>query len=226
MRAPRIRTTALRLGLLAVLAAAACVSIDDMLASARRTNEAALGGETWPEDAEWLVVAGGTVAGAPDLEAALSVRPEALHRFVFRPGEQGDRRLTMAYHPGRGVVAGRAAAAALGVTFRRDARGGTVVVRDVRRVEADEDATITLRVAAIDGGAVFAVPVVIDPSFDGPLLVSPSVAETLHLRRFEIPGTVDVTVALGRPFFGSRARLHASIPELGVAADIEAVVPR
>ena len=217
--------------LLAVLALAAillsgCASVGDRLAAARRADVAALGADEWPSDAAWIVAAAGTLTGAPDLKAALGVLPDALHRYVFRPGEAGDRSLTLAYHPGRSAIAGRAAAKALGVTFRRDVRGTTLVIRDVRRIEAGQDATITLRVAAIEGGPTYDIPVVIDPSFDGALLVAPSVAETLQLQRFEIPGSVDVHVALGRPFLGSRARLHATIPELGVEADIEAVVPR
>ncbi len=211
---------------LAAVLAAACASLADGVAEARRADDAALAATPWPDDAAWIVAAAGTVTGAADLEAALAAYPEALHRYVFRPGEGGDRRLTMAYHPGRGVVAGRAAAAALGVRFRRDARGTTVVIRDVRRVTAGDDATVTMRVTAPGGGKAYSVPVVIDPDFDGALLVAPAVAETLGLRRFEIPGAVDVQVALGRPFFATRARLRAAIPELGVEALVEAAVPR
>ena len=205
---------------------AGCSSLGDALPAARRANQAAVAGGDWPDDATWIVAARGTVAGAPDLPSALAVDPHALHRYVFRPGEQGDVRLVLAFHPGRGVIAGRRAAEALGVTFRRSAHGGTEVVRDVRRLTAAEDATITLHVAPVGGGKAFTVPAVVDPDFDGGLLVAPAVAAALDLGRFEIPGTADVQVALGRPFLGVRTRLHAAIPELGVEADLEAVVPR
>jgi hypothetical protein len=215
--------------ILAALAAAlltGCRSTGDVLAGARRANQAALAANPWPDDAAWIVAAAGTVTGAPDLEAALGVHPDARHRYLFRPGEQGDTRLAIAYHPGRGVIAGRGAAEALGVTFRRSARGETLVIRDVRRVEADRDATITLALAPVAGGKGYTVPVVIDPDFDGTLLLAPSVAATLGLHLYEIPGTADVHVALGRPFLGVRTRVHAAIPDLGVEADLEAVVPR
>lgn len=208
------------------LLAPACASTADRVDRARSADDAALAATAWPEDAAWIVAAAGTVTGAPDLAAALATRPDAAHRYVFRPGEQGDIRLTLAFHPGRGVVAGRAAARALGVTFRRRARGGTQVVRDVRRVDADDDATIPLIVSPPGGGTSYSVPAVIDPDFDGALLVAPAVAERLGLRRFEIPGTADVHVALGRPFLGARTRLRAAIRELGVEAELEAVVPR
>ena len=204
----------------------ACTSLADVVAAARRADDAALAAAPWPDDAAWIVVAQGVVRGAPDLASALATEPSAPHRHVFRPGEQGDLRMTMPFHPGRGVVAGRAAAAALGVTFRRNARGETLVLRGSRRVVAAEDATISMRLAPLGATTTYTVPVVVDPDFDGPLLVAPAVADTLDLRRFEIPGTADVHVALGRPFLGARARLRAAIPELGVDGDVEAVVPR
>ncbi len=208
-----------------LLAAAGCVSATGRVATARDRDDAALVAKPWPEGAHVVVVADGTVAAADDLAAAWGLAPGAAHRYAFVPGSEGDRAYRMAYLPASGTVLGHAFATALGIEIRREADGSPALVRDLRRIAAT-DGAVTLRVEAPDGSRAATLRVVVDPDFDGPLLVPPDVAAALGLSRFEVPGTADVTVALGRPFFARRAQVRVDLGALGVAGVVPALFRR
>ncbi len=174
-------------------------------------------------EAPVLVVTNGAASGADDLRAAWDVAAEAPHRFVYHPGEAGDRTVRMAYLPAGGAVAGQAFAAVLGITIER--HGGTVEVIGTSRATTDSEARLPVTLSAPGGGKSLTLDVVFEPGFDGSLLLPVSAASALGLARHEIPGEVDVQVALGRPFRGRRTRVEASVPAVGARSLVEVVVP-
>jgi hypothetical protein len=203
----------------------ACSSLDEHLSAARALDDSALATPSWPEDSIWVVIANGETAGALTEEKAHEIQPRAAHRYVFRPGDTGDTRPRMAYLPTAALIAGRQFAESLGLTLRRDADGRAILTRDARRLTSEAGGTVIVRVSAPDGSVESAAAVLLDPDFYGPLLLSPSIAEQLGLRRFEVPGVAHVDVALGRPFVARRARLIVRIEELDVAGPVRAIFP-
>jgi len=204
---------------------AGCTSLDEHIGSARAADQAALEAGAGSQNSIWVVVAHGEVWGAETEEEALLIHATAPHRFVFQRGNAGDTRPRMAYLPTAALIAGQEFAAALGLKLRRNASGRAILTRDTRRIAAEPGGTIIVHVEAPDGGDATAAAILLDPGFQGPLLVSPSVAERMGLRRFEIPGTARVDVALGRPFSARRARLRVTIERLGVNAAVETLFP-
>ena len=210
---------------LALTLSGGCVSLADHVATARLLDDAVVTRAMWPADAAWVAIADGEASPAASMEEAHQIAPLAPHRYVFQPAEAGDTRPRMAYLPASALIAGREFATKLGLTLRRDARGSAILTRGEKRVAAEAGGSLLLRISAPDGSAATTAAVLLDPDFRGPLLISPPVAETLGLRRFEVPGRAHVDVALGRPFSARRARVLITIEELGVSGLVEALCP-
>jgi hypothetical protein len=176
----------------------------------------------------YVVVADAEVRAAaflPDdaIRAAPQDATPPLHRYVFRPADRGDRLYRMTYVAEGGVVVGRKFLEDLelestigdegrAVLRRRGGAGGLPVTAPSR---------VALVLTSLDGAHVERVSAVYDPDFDGGLLVPPSLARRFALQLFEIPGSAEVQVALGRPFRAQRANLLARVEALGVAGPVE-----
>jgi hypothetical protein len=216
-----------RRALLAAALLAACRSAPagDPAADARRADESAVvqfaSEIDGPDHAGWwVVVQDGAVAAAgvtPD-EAVRAVpedRAAPAHRFVFRPTDRGPREYRMAYLAEGGIVAGRRFLADLGLETV-----GLGPDTSLRRAGGNRAAPLaggrrfTFEIAAPGVSAHRTLTAVLDPDFDGALVLPRPVARELGLERFEVPGTADVQVALARPFRAHRATAHVRIAEL------------
>lgn len=176
----------------------------------------------------YVVVQEGDVAAAATaaddaVRAAERRKAAPLHRFVFRPGDEGERAYRMAFMPTGGVVVGRRFFETFGARASWRPGKPLVVERLGTRRELDlaETPRLDLRVETLDREGDTRLSAVVDLDFDGALLVPPEIARELGLERFEIPGDVDVQVALGRPFRARRALVLAHVPLLRFAAPVE-----
>jgi hypothetical protein len=226
-----VRRAALAAALLTACASALKV---DAAADARRADEDAVAMHAADLDGtayagKWVVVQDGDIAAssatpAEALRGAPSPPHAPAHRFLFRPQDRGPRDFRMAYVAEGGVVAGRRFLADLGVetvgagseTSLRQ-RGGT------RAALLDDGRRFTFDVAPPDGSAHRTVSAVLDPDFDGTLLLPRAVALEMGLELFEVPGTADVQVALGRPFRAHRAVVAVRLPALDASGLAEAL---
>jgi hypothetical protein len=165
-------------------------------------------------------------ASAPDdaVRAAERKAPAPLHRFVFRPGDEGERQYSMAFMPTGGVVAGRRLFEGLGARASWRPGKPLVVERLGTRRELDLERVprLEIEVETLDRERTRTLLAVVDLDFDGVLLVPQEAAAEMGLERFEIPGSADVQVALGRPFFARRALVLVRVPVLHLGAPMEA----
>jgi hypothetical protein len=223
-----MRTLAILPAVLALLVGSACASITDRTEQEREINRQALTEEAARIAAApgFVVVRAGQVyEGAETLTDALRTgRAGVHHRFVFRPGEEGDVTYRMSFVPA-GTVAGRRFADALGIEVIPGASGALVLEQQGLSVRfaRGQPRVLAVDVAPASGGPGRRVQVHFDPAFDGPLVLDSQTAAALHLSGSEIPGEAAVTVALGRPFRGHRARVHVHVPDLAVESVIEVI---
>ncbi len=202
---------------LTLLAACASTPTEDLDARAR--NDHAL--RNGVPSALVVIVENGKLYEAEDLDAAYATIIEDRHRYVFSPGEEGDRGFTLAYLPAGGIVAGDAFAESLGLDVREDASGRITLARGDMTVATNADRTIAVTLSAPSGARSELVRVSIDPRARGSLLMPSGVALRLLAPLTSIPGTTHVEVALGRPFAAHRARLRVELPELDAEAYVE-----
>ena len=224
-----------RRALLAAALLAACSSgpKPDPVGDARRLDEDAVAARDAddPHDAgKWIVVQHGeavAVASLPDdaVRAAELTSPDALHRFVYRPADRGQRLYRMAYVPDGGVAAGRRFLADLGLETTGPAGRATGLRRrgGAAGIDLTQTPRFAIEVASLDGSAHVTLAAAYDPDFDGGLLVPRAAASALHLERFEIPGGADVQVALGRPFSAARATAIVTVVALQTSGPAEVV---
>lgn len=229
-------------GILLALAGAACATAgaDAVVDAERRRDQefvdARGAAHLAPTAATWIAVQGGEAAATgPDADeaarAAAARDPRALHRFVFRTGDAGDRLHRLAFLPTGERVAGRKFLQDLGWRVVSVAPGGgarpVVLERHGARrtLDLSRTPTLAIEVAPLAGGASAAIDVTLDPDFDGPLLLPEDVRAGLDLARAEIPGRVEVQVALGRPFEARRAWASARCAALDASAPVEVLVP-
>lgn len=220
------------LGLATVLGLVACAGGPTTVDAARARNleyvegEATALGERHPE--RFVVIQrGGLAAAATAADDAVRAaeRREAapLHRYVFRPGDEGKRAYRMTFLPTGGVVVGRRFFEA----FRARASwrpGKPLVVERLgtrRELDLEQTPRLGLIVETLDREQEIVISAVMDLDFDGALLIEPATAEALGLERFEIPGDADVQVALGRPFRARRALALVHVPLLQLDAVVE-----
>jgi hypothetical protein len=224
----------------ALLAACASSPAPDLAGDARRVDDdavAALAAEIDdPKFAgRWIVVQDGEIAGSGStpvdaVHAAHAVqesgpeRPAPVHRYVFRPPDRGPREYRMAYLAEGGIVAGRGFLQQLGLeTVGLGAQTSLRRKGDTRTAPLSGGRTFTIDVAAPGGASATTLSAVLDPDFDGTLVLPRAVALGLALQLFEIPGTADVQVALARPFRAHRAVVDVRIVSLGAAGRTEAL---
>ena len=216
----------------ALLAACRSAPAGDPAGGARKIDEAAVvqfaSDIDGPDHAGWWVVVqdGAIAAAGVTPEDAVRAVPEdraaAAHRFVFRPQDRGPREYRMVYLAEGGVVAGRRFLADLGLetvglgrdtSLRRAGANRTAPLADGRR--------FAFEIAAPGASAGRTLTAVLDPDFDGPLVVPRSVARELGLDRFEVPGIADVQVALARPFRAHRSNARVRIAALDAGGLVE-----
>jgi len=214
-----LRTTLLVPVHLTLLAACATAPSEDLAARARNDHAIRDG----VPSASVVIVENGRLFEAEDLDAAYATVIEDRHRYVFEPGEEGDRDFTLAYLPSGGVVAGDAFTGSLGIEVREDAGGRVTLVRDGRTLAANSDRTVAVTLSQPGGARSEMVLASVDPRARGALLVPRSVALRLAAPLSSIPGTTHVEVALGRPFAAHRARMLASLPGLDILDYVEIV---
>jgi hypothetical protein len=217
----------------ALLAACSTGPKPDAVVDARRRDEDAVAARDPddPRDAgKWIVVQHGEAVAAASLpddavRAAEQSSPDALHRFVYRPSDRGQRLYRMAYVPDGGVAAGRKFLADLGLEATSSAGRAAGLRRHGGGAGIDLTQTprFAIEVASLDGSARVQLAAAYDPDFDGGLLVTRAAAAALHLERFELPGGADVQVALGRPFTAARATAIVTVSALQTSGPAEVV---
>ena len=217
----------------ALLAACSMGPKADAVGDARRIDEDAVAAREAddPRDAgQWIVVQHGDVAAVASLpddavRAAEAKLPNAVHRFVYRPSDCGQRLYRMAYVPDGGVAAGRRFLADLGLQATGPAGRATGLIRrgGGDGIDLTRTPRFAIDVAALDGSAHVTLTAAYDPDFDGGLLVPRETAAALHLERFEIPGGADVQVALARPFHAARATAIVTVTALQTSGPAEVV---
>ena len=232
----------MRRAALAAVFLAACSSTYalDHAGAARRADEDAVSALAAEIDSPkyaglWVVVQDGEVAGAgatpvEAVQAAHALHeigselPAPAHRYVFRPQDRGPREYRMAYLSEGGIVAGRGFLEQMGLetvglgaqtSLRRKGDSSVAPLGDGRR--------FTLDIAPPGGAAPLTLAAVLDPDFDGTLVLPRAVALGLALQLFEVPGTADVQVALARPFRAHRAVVDVRVVALGAAGRSEAL---
>ncbi|MCI0588883.1 MAG: hypothetical protein L0323_18840 [Planctomycetes bacterium] len=174
----------------------------------------------------WIAIVAGEATSPAEtladcLRAADARDPKALHRFVFRIGEEGP----VAYRLG-----GAGARNLIGMEFfgRLDIRHvefkleGAVICRrgEKTKVFPWKDLYIPLPLGEPGGTSVRPIRVSPSTAFTGVALLEPAVADELGLARFEIPGEVPLE-QFGVRFVCRRARVRVQIPEL----EIDEVLP-
>jgi hypothetical protein len=177
-------------------------------------------------DGTWMVIADGKLVVAADaLEKVADAAPAALHRFVFRVGEEGDvEGDATTWYADR--FAGPPFLRALGLGFSMG--DGITLTKDGRSVTSEVKGVFPrLRLAISAPGPQAAAPApdpveVLVGTVGPELMLTPYDALRLHLARWEVPGT--------QSFFGGklpcrRALVRVSVPGLPGDAVLTAAVP-
>jgi hypothetical protein len=158
---------------------------------------------------QWVVIADGKVASQGDTpESVDAVAPKALHRYLFRVGDEGDGELVANFWYGP-RFGGMPLATALGV----DAFGGRLT----------EESPFPRRpvVVRTPGGVKETMDVFLG-SVGPPLMLTLDDAERLSLSRHEVPGALTTEWI---PFGFRRVTVHVSVPRGAGGAWIAACYP-
>jgi hypothetical protein len=142
--------------------------------------------------------------------------PEALHRFVFRIGEEGDVVYADNSTQPRCVI-GSAFKVSLGVTATFDARAMQMTWTRGPDRHAFELEQGLLQLMLSDPTARQSMGVRLSDSsgFDGFVLLDATTADLLDTEKFEIPGRALLKTGGDRPFVAlRRARIRIALPEL------------
>ncbi|MSR48292.1 MAG: hypothetical protein EXS13_14735 [Planctomycetes bacterium] len=174
------------------------------------------------------VDARGRVAPAAEfgecLAAADSVNPNALHRFVFRVGEEGDVVYPDPLASARAMV-GMGLKLQLGIATTFDPAASAVMwtrAGKSRRFAVERD-QIELRLADPAGRQFAAIHLADSSSFSGFLLLEPTLADLLDAERFEIPGRV--VLKHGEQLRElRRSRLRVQVAELELDEPVPAAI--
>ncbi len=198
--------------------------VDAERAANRKAYEASVAGL---HTGEWVVISGGrVVAKGATMEDVAGAAPEALHRFVFEVGKEGDREEFVSgwYGP---RFAGPALAAALRTDWTPGTHSGTTLTREGGRslgpVGVPPFPRVPMHVNPPDGdpGRPSHGPLDVFLGTVGPpLMLMPWDFLSRGLARFEIPGTMKV--------YGGDCRMATalvSIPEIGAKALVVASCP-
>ncbi|MBI1850755.1 MAG: hypothetical protein HYR85_10465 [Planctomycetes bacterium] len=177
---------------------------------------------------EWAAIVGGELLApfptmAACIDAADKKQPRALHRFVFRIGEEGDVRFKSIAgiwlgQPRNAISLNFVLAdehlivdfAGPGADMTWGHAGKTT------KVHWDEKNFIELDLADPTGTKRERVPLILSGRFNETVGLDPTVAAKLGLERFEIPGrgfSKDILVG-GQPFECRRARVRIHMPEI------------
>lgn len=179
------------------------------------------------DDGRWMVIADGKVAATGDaLDRVAGAAPAALHRFVFRVGEDGDaQEFITTWYAAR--FAGPPFLSALGLSYSGGGRGGVTLSKDGRSVTSEVKGVFPRARLALSapgaGGPVDAAPVEVFVGTVGPeLMLTPYDALRLDLARWEVPGTLN--------FWNGRlpcrrARVHVSVPGIPAEGTLTAAIP-
>lgn len=240
--------------LLVILAGAPRAQTGGAIAAERSVNEAAFRDRYLTQKEEitrkhagkWIAIVAGRIwpAGeqgalepAESLKACLRVvnetHPKAVHRFVFRVGEEGDVRFSDWSTLRSGVPynllgAGLKKHLALRVVF--DARDGTIEWGrggKTRRFDNSDHPLIDFPLASPGQGATRLIPLVDSLAFTGMALFEPETAARLGLERFEIPGAARFVDGGGKVLgglVGRRAHVRILLPELKIDETIPAII--
>jgi hypothetical protein len=158
---------------------------------------------------QWVVIADGRVAATGDTpESVDAAAPKALHRYLFRVGDEGDGELVANFWYGP-RFGGIPLATALGV----DALGGTLT----------EESPFPRRpvVVRTPSGTAETMDVFLG-TVGPPLMLTLDDAERLALGRYEVPGMLTTSWI---PFGFRRVTVHVSVPRGAGGAWIAACVP-
>ncbi|MBL8841059.1 MAG: hypothetical protein JNL90_05940 [Planctomycetes bacterium] len=201
----------------------------------REQNELAFEGDylrqkerLFPDHAgQWIaIVAGrllpidsrGRLAPTPDYAACLAAAdaadPAALHRFLFRIGEEGDVVYSDGYATPRTMV-GAALKQRFAITSSFDAAARAILWTRAGRSArfAVEREQIELRLSDPAGRAVVVTRVADSASFGGFLALEATFAGLLDAEKHEIPGRVLLRTGAGLEE-ARRARVRLAVPEL------------
>jgi hypothetical protein len=162
-----------------------------------------------------------TAVFADCVAAADAVNEKALHRFVFRIGEEGDVLYADPAHSTRSVV-GTALKSSLGITAGYDPRANELTWTRAGRSHRFKFDHERFQIVLSDPFArqTMATPVVDSAGFGGFLALEANNASVLDGPRFEIPGRVLLRTGDGFQEL-RRTRIRVRIPEL----DVDVTVP-
>jgi hypothetical protein len=161
--------------------------------------EAAKGSLSRDDAGAWVVIAGGKIAAkGKDLADVKPAAHDAAHRFVFRVGDEGDRDgLLNNWRAPR--LAGLPFVRALGVGFELDPNGSVSLTKGEERATFESHSPfprIRANIASPDGTPLAAEGAKLPELFLGTvgpeLVITPDDAVSLHLERWEVPGTLQV----------------------------------
>ncbi len=208
----------------------------------REQNERAFEGDylrqkerLFPDHAgQWLAIVAGRVLPldprgrlapttdfAACLAAAEAADPAALHRFVFRIGEEGDVVYADSYPTPRTMV-GAALKQRFGISSTFDPAGPTIQWARAGKSHrfSVEREQLELRLSDPSGRAVVGTRVADSSSFGGFLALESTFAGLLDAEKFEIPGRVLLRTGRGLEE-ARRARVRISVPEI----ELDELVP-
>lgn len=192
-------------------------TVDQERAADRRAYETHVAALRQEHAGAWVVIAGGkVVTTGARVEDVQDAAPEALHRFVFRVGDEGDGEVFVSawYGP---RFAGPGLARAFGFDYalgRGWTRGDEVLpIRGARPFPR------TPLVVGAPGRSGEALDVFIG-TVGPPLVLTPGDFDRLGLARYEVPGTITVG---GIPC--RRATIHVEVPGIEGSATLTVVVP-